>query len=411
MTVFSSPILGLFAAFRGQASSTPALELSGTTVLVTDEHYKHTLGLVRHLGQRGARVDVLAESRRSLACTTRYCHDVVPLKGRDVNSFLDAADGAVSRKRYDIVIPVGYPKTLALAQYRSDFLPRTRIELAPAESIELAANKARMAELAARLGVPTPQTAVPGSLEEADELGKSLCYPVVIRPQRESAGRSVTYAHNKKAFLELCAPYFPPARQTADPPIVQEFIPGYGCGFFATYQNGVCKRIFMHRRIREYPAGGGVSTCAESFYDVDLEAYGRRLLDAMSWHGIAMVEFRRDSRDGQFKLIEVNPKLWGSLDLALAAGADFPGDLCRMALGQELIYTDKYRRDLRYRWPFSISGELYHVKSRPLSFLDTTVDFLNPGVKSNVWLNDLRPNLIEMGLLVRFLASPKSRRG
>jgi len=166
----------------------------------------------------------------------------------------------------------------------------------------------------------------------------------------------------------------------------------------------------MHRRIREYPASGGVSTCAESFYDADLEIYGRRLLDAMSWHGVAMAEFRHDSRDGQFKLIEVNPKLWGSLDLALTAGADFPGDLCRMALGQELRFTDKYDQHLRYRWPLSISGELYHLKSRPLSFVDATVDFLNPRVKSNIWASDIGPNLVEMGLLARFLVSPKSRR-
>ena len=123
-----------------------------------------------------------------------------------------------------------------------------------------------------------------------------------------------------------------------------------------------------------------------------------------------MVEFRQDSRNGQFNLIEVNPKLWGSLDLALAAGADFPGDLCRMALGEELPFTDRYERSLRYRWPFSISGELYHLKSRPLSFLETAMDSMNPRVKSNVWLNDLRPNLVEMGLLVRFLVSPQSRR-
>ena len=90
--------------------------------------------------------------------------------------------------------------------------------------------------------------------------------------------------------------------------VLQEYIPGHGCGLFATYQNGACKRVFMHRRVREYPATGGVSSCAESFYDARLEFYGTRMLDALHWHGVAMVEFRRDARDGEYKLMEINPK-------------------------------------------------------------------------------------------------------
>lgn len=411
MAGFIPPLFGLAADLSGRRTTPPHQELSGMAILVTDEHYKHTLGLVRHLGQRGARVDVLAESPHSLACTTRYCNEVVPVSSPETIAFLAAAREAVARNRYDVVIPVGYPRTLMFAQHRSEFVAHTKIELASAESIELAANKVRMVELAKRVGVPTPKTFVPSALGDVNEAGRLLRYPLVVKPQRESRGRSVRYAHTDEELREGCAPYFPPLTPEADPPIVQEFIPGDGCGFFATYQKGVCKRIFMHRRVREYPASGGVSTCAESFYDARLEVYGRRLLDAMSWHGVAMVEVRRDSRDGEFKLIEVNPKLWGSLDLALAAGADFPGDLCRMAVGQELEFTDRYNRHLRYRWPFSISGELYHLKSRPLSVVDTTLDFLNPRVKSNIWFSDLRPNLVEMGLLVQFLVSPKSRRG
>jgi len=410
MAVFLTTLLSAIPGFNASTRPSSAQELAGTSVLVTDEHYKHTLGLVRHLGQKGARVSVLAESPMSLACTTRYCQDVMPVAGHDMEAFLDAAHQAVTRNRYDLLIPVSYPRTLALARQREKFLPHTRLVLADANRIELAANKTAMARLAMKVGVPTPQTLVPNSLEEVQTIGASLSFPIVVKPQLESAGRSVRYAGDEKELQTLCAPFFPPVASIANPPLLQEFIPGYGCGFFALYQNGVCKRIFMHRRIREYPASGGVSTCAESFYDAKLEVYGRRLLDSMSWHGIAMVEFRCDARDGEFKLIEINPKFWGSLDLALAAGADFPGDLCRMALGQELEFTDNYDRHLRYRWPLSISGELYHLKSRPRSLVDSTLDFLNPRVKSNVWLSDLRPNLLELSLLFRFLLSSKSRR-
>jgi hypothetical protein len=131
------------------------------------------------------------------------------------------------------------------------------------------------------------------------------------------------------------------------------------------------------------------------------------MLDALNWHGVAMVEFRRDDRDGEYKLMEVNPKFWGSLDLALAAGADFPGDLCHMALGRALPFTDHYRRGLRFHWPLSGQGDLFHLWTRPQSFFAVALDCLNPRVKSNVWLGDFGPNLSEMGTLAARVFRPR----
>ena len=88
----------------------------------------------------------------------------------------------------------------------------------------------------------------------------------------------------------------------------------------------------MHRRIRERLVMGGPSTCAESVYDSKLLDYGLRVLKNLKWHGVAMVEFKKDSIDGEFKLMEINPKFWGSLDLAIASGVDFPYLLYNMTI-------------------------------------------------------------------------------
>jgi hypothetical protein len=102
--------------------------------------------------------------------------------------------------------------------------------------------------------------------------------------------------------------------------------------------------------------------------------------------------------------MEINPKFWGSVDLPLAAGADFPGDLCRMALGATLSFTDSYARNLRFQWPLSGHGDLFHLWTRPQSFSEVALDFLNPGVKSNVWLGDFAPNFLELqGLAAQLL--------
>jgi len=380
---------------RNGASVSPAMQgISGATVLLSDEHYKHSLGIVRHLGRMGAHVSIVAASKDSLACRSRYCHDVILSRAASLEALVETALQAVKDKHFDLVMPVSFPMTLALARQRDQFAPYTRLELAESRAIERAANKVAMMEIAAEVGVPFPKTFGPMDVQNRSH---ALNFPVVIKLQRESPGRSpVRYARNLKELKDaLKDPWREKPSCAAEFPLIQEFIPGQGCGFFATYEKGVCKRVFMHRRVREYPATGGVSSCAESFYDSKLELYGRRMLDALGWHGVAMVEFRRDSRDGEYKLMEVNPKFWGSLDLALASGADFPGDLCRMALGRTLSFSDRYMRNLRFQWPLSGHGELFHLWTRPASVLRVALDFLNPRVKSNLWVGDLGPNIQE----------------
>ena len=149
----------------------------------------------------------------------------------------------------------------------------------------------------------------------------------------------------------------------------------------------------MHRRIRENPPSGGASCCAESFYDCKLMEYGVRLLDHMKWHGVAMVEFRYDEVDRDYKLLEINPKFWGSLDLALACDVDFPYYLCQLAAGESLAYSEEYNRNLRFHWP--LSGDFQHCWQQPTSCGAVLRDCLNPRVESNLWLSDFAPNLRE----------------
>jgi predicted ATP-grasp superfamily ATP-dependent carboligase len=378
--------------------------ISGMSVLVTDEHYKHTLGIVRRLGQAGVNVTLMANSSQSLVALSRHCKNILQVPEGGIGPLVEATLKAVQETNFDLLLPVGFTTTLAITHRRAEFERFVRLQLASPEKIELAANKKCMAELASTVDVPVPRTSLPSSKAEWNTLAKDFTYPVVVKPLMETAGRSVSYAMDQNELLALgdSGSYFSPPSL-----LLQEYIPGFGCGFFATYRNGTCSRVFMHRRLREYPASGGVSTCAESFYDAKLELYGRRILDALSWHGVAMVEFRYDERDGEFKLIEVNPKFWGSLDLALEAGADFPGDLCRMAIGEELFFTNSYKRNLRYHWPFSVFGELYHLRNRPASFFSIVFDSLNPRVKSNIWPTDLKPNFAELISLGQLILQPK----
>src|SRR5439155_25305958 len=134
-------------------------------------------------------------------------------------------------------------------------------------------------------------------------------------------------------------------------PLVQEHIPGDGRGIFVLMNRGRLRAAFARRRIREKPPSGGVSVLSESVgLDSQLLEYSERILEALKWHGVAMVEFKRDSRDGVSKLLEINGRFWGSLQLAVDAGVDFPYLLYRLAIDGDIEPVFTYQVGVRLRW-------------------------------------------------------------
>jgi predicted ATP-grasp superfamily ATP-dependent carboligase len=118
------------------------------------------------------------------------------------------------------------------------------------------------------------------------------------------------------------------------------------------------RATFAYRRLREYPVGGGPSTLRESVRDESLCRTTERLLSALRWVGVAMAEFKVDPRDGRPKLLEVNPRFWGSLHHAILSGVDFPHLLCRMAIDGDVPPLREYRVGVRSR--SLLHGDLMH---------------------------------------------------
>jgi predicted ATP-grasp superfamily ATP-dependent carboligase len=321
----------------------------------------------------------------------------------DHRAFIGWLDRTIRRHRFDQVIPVGHQACGLLAEHRERWLPSTAIVLPPPETMRLALDKRATNRLAASLGVPAPRCAQPSSLDDVEHCGTSVGFPLVIKGPSEGDS-DVAYVEDPRELRASYSDYLA-RNHWADEslPILQQRIVGPGFGVFATYQDGRCRRIMAHRRVREYPPSGGPSTCAELFNDPTLLALGRQLLDALAWHGVAMVEFKRHDADGLYYLMEVNPKFWGSLDLALAAGCDFPGDLLAIARGEQLPEIGPPAGPLRYCWP--ISGDLGHVVERPAAWHEVLRDWLDGSVHKNIRLSDPLPHFVELAYAVWGLSS------
>jgi predicted ATP-grasp superfamily ATP-dependent carboligase len=141
--------------------------------------------------------------------------------------------------------------------------------------------------------------------------------------------------------------------------MVQERIEGEGHGVFLLIWNGTVRAAFAHRRLREKPPWGGVSTLSESVpLGHEILVKSARLLKALGWQGVAMAEFKRDRRDGRSKLMEVNGRFWGSLQLAIDAGVNFPLLLYRLSRGEDPPTQFDYKVGVKSLW---LLGDLDHL--------------------------------------------------
>jgi len=147
---------------------------------------------------------------------------------------------------------------------------------------------------------------------------------------------------------------------SAYPVLLQRHVSGVGEGFFALRWQGRLVAMFAHRRLREKPLSGGVSVYRESIaLDERLALPGRRLLDTLDWTGVAMIECKRDPATGQQYVMEMNGRFWGSLQLAIDAGVDFPALLARCIAGDVPLECPSYRVGVRSRWFWGDVDHLY----------------------------------------------------
>lgn len=187
---------------------------------------------------------------------------------------------------------------------------------------KIALDKEKTLALGRRLGIPVPKTLL---LSEFLDSKVDMKYPLVVKPK---IPYKYPWIHAKVIATKKDMQSFLRRYRTEIDKVsflVQEYIPGSGCGFFALF-NKKKKLIayFMHRRVHETLGWGGMSALAKSYHNKQLRAYGERLLRNMGFGGIAMAEFRSNCQSGDFVLMEVNGRYWGSLPLALATGVNFP---------------------------------------------------------------------------------------
>lgn len=327
------------------------------SVLVTPGNLRSALAVTRSLGRRNIPVTVADGCQRSMAGASRYCRTSirVPLPVREGEAFVAKILEEVCRARHRVVIPTDDVALSLLAAARPRFEGLASLPFPDLEAIHLAHDKGALMSLAEEKGIPVPKTAVVRDPADLTGVVRQVGFPAVVKPRFSKfqhggewiSGGGIHYVRTAEE-LEVAVRA---VHQAVPFPLLQEYIPGEGRGVFLLMNRGQVRAAFAHRRIREKPPSGGVSVLSESIaLDPILLDYSERLLHTLKWHGVAMMEFKRDVRNGIAKLLEVNGRFWGSLQLAVDAGIDFPYLLYRLAVDGDIERVFSYTEGVRLRW-------------------------------------------------------------
>jgi len=337
-------------------------------ILVTDGQQRSALAITRSLGRRGMRVWVGEEHPGSLAAASRYCarEVIYPSPYKDPDGFERFLLGFVAREPVKVLMPASDVTTAIAARNAAAIRPHAALAVPPFEAFEAVTDKWSLMQRAAEQGIPIPLThGVDGRASLASAL-PHLEYPVVVKPARSRMATSsgwirgiAQYAADEAELLRI---YAETEYLAAAPSLIQERIVGAGLGLFVLCDRGRVVATFAHERLRELPPSGGVSVlCRSTPFDPELQDEAIRLLEPLGWHGVAMLEYKQHQRTGRPVLIEVNGRFWGSLQLAIDAGLDFPFLCCQLALGQRMNLPVPYDVGVTSRWTL---GDVDHLLAR-----------------------------------------------
>jgi D-aspartate ligase len=297
--------------------------------VVAEVGWVNGLAAVRSLGRRGLRVLAVDHRTWALGLRSRYAEPFIcPEPVADEEGFVQALVQLGERLEEPApIFPTHDEHLNALARHAAHLEDRFLFPFPAWDTLERVQSKRHQLEQAEQLGLAVPRTAHPGSGVEARAAAEELGYPVLVKPSDNVVFKRI---YRRQAFLCDTAAEVERAYALAESfePMVQEFVPGGDehLWTFGSYlaADGEALGLFSGRKLRQTRGWMGSARVGVSAWDDEVVDSGLRLLRKLGFHGISQVEWKRDSRDGLLKLVEVNPRLWQWHGLAAACGVDIP---------------------------------------------------------------------------------------
>ena len=288
------------------------------------------LGVARALGRHRIPIIAVYYEKRDMGYVSRYVRERVPAPHPEQSeeAFVSLLIDLAKRHGSCLLIPADDPTLVATSRHKAELSEHHKVACADWDTVQQLIDKKYTYQLAESLGIPAPKTLVPNSMLQAEAFAARATYPCLVKPCQshlyvERFGRKLLKVADVPALLSACSEAFEAGLEV----MLQEYIPGGdidGVNYNSYSCDGEVKVEFTAEKVRMSPPEFGVPSVVVSKDVPEVLESGRRLLYALGYTGYACTEFRRDIRDGVYKLLEINPRHNRSLLLAVKCGINFP---------------------------------------------------------------------------------------
>ncbi len=301
------------------------------------------LSIARSLGRHGIPVWVTTPPYMKLASCSRYALRTLPWPEGEPETQVAYLLQLAERYQLDqwVLFPTSDESAALLSKFHAELSSRFRVSTPTWDVLRWAYDKRLTYRLAAEERVDYPATIYPRT--EADLQDVSCNFPAILKPATHSTiNRFTADKAWPVANREQLLARYREARELIPPDLIllQELIPGGGESQFsyaALCCDGRPIASLTARRTRQYPIDFGYSSSFVETLDIpEIVAPSRRLLAAIQYTGLVEVEYKFDARDGRYKLLDINPRLWTWSPLGRRAGIDFPHLLWQMMVGRHV---------------------------------------------------------------------------
>ncbi|HEY0755331.1 MAG TPA: ATP-grasp domain-containing protein [Ktedonobacteraceae bacterium] len=335
------------------------LHLQACDVLVLDAGLRQSLVTVRSLGRRGLRIAALEIAHKVPAFASRWCQQQIICPAEEgTEQYLEYLEQVLDATGARVLITSSDGTVALLRQHRERLERRVRVALSGEPGLGIAINKDQTLEIARRLGLAIPRGVSISSVSEVDAAIREIGLPAVIKPveswveniqerARILAQLATTPDEARRAVAELTA--------LGGSVLFQHFLTGRREGVHLLYANGQIYGRFAQWAKRTDPPLGGSSVLRQSIaIPADIGEPSERLLREIGLEGYAEVEYRRDSAGIPY-LMEINPRLSASIELAVRSGVDFPYLIYQWASGEAIDEVKSYRVG---KWMRNLGGDI-----------------------------------------------------
>lgn len=337
------------------------MDFTGKRILILEGYARQSLPLIRAFHDLGCVTSALCNSKLDVAYVSRYTdHKILGVCDREkVQETTECVRRLLKSGDFDVVVPTVDFSAMVLSENKEEFSQYAKIASNDREVFYIAENKQNTMEVCMANEIPCPMTLKDvASVEDVQASG--IQYPVVVKPR---VGYGAVGFKIVNCYEELAA-LFAGRESSIKEYVVQEYIPQtdiqYECAMFVDNENEV-KTALVFSKNRWFPVSGGSSTLNITVQREDIVESCTKLLKQINWRGAADIDLIQDPRDGVAKIMEINPRVSGSVKICFKAGVDQARQTLELVYGEEVTKFDGYEVGRRLRC--SQTDLLWFIKS------------------------------------------------